>query len=959
MPRENKVRQRGKKKSKQQVDGEHEHEQQQPEQQPDWILSQQEHEQRQQQQQGQEGQGQPAHDDFDASTPFGLVAPEIKTYFKTAHADLVAAGRNNRSSAYTDIEEEEGGDSEQHQLLLNAALQELSGHELALATDPDTSIVLEYIIDRINPTQLRVLADRLSGSLFILATHRFGSHVVEAILASLQRILAFRASSLKIASSAPSSSSSSGDVGTLRTASQLILDYASELKESQQDAVSTLLHHQFGTHILRTLFSILSGRSLDSDSSGQTRSKRSAAFRQKEGVSASDKKGKSKASGFTDGSAEHDSVVLPVPAEFPALLQGLLSDLTATLGINEVRALSHNVIAAPTLGLALALELPPADEDLPVGRLADLLLDNIPSTCATFLASQSENKKKKKSKKGQAGSDALVLPPTPERSDHMESALRDPIASHLIQRVLELLAERVRAAEPGSLKESVALATGRLFWRTYFLGRTVNLALHPTANYIVQSCVTLLGSQGQDVDAEEDDLRSAIAELQSSGKKLIKASMAPLPTPKKGKSGGKGSASQHVKTENRTGVLNAVLVRAGHLGSQGYEADAVRAILTSFGFGEDADGDAKQDEEEDGIKEKKKKKKSKKGKGEDGQEGIVEGDDQEGKKQTSEKDDAERKAALIVPCIISMRSRKAYERILKQSLSGAGKADKDAEEGGEEKDDQEQEQEDEKEEEGDDPSLALGLQASPASLYGSVILQSMLKTEASASETVYHSLLHPLNGLELLRSLAQSAAGMHVLVTALGSATATFKNRTALFRAVLPILVDITVGENGKWGSRVADACWDWADPFFKDKIAAEALRRERNLLSSTFGKFFLRRVNVGLYRRDPRKWKEELTRTVERKGWLPGLAEEWENQRKEARLALEAGAATITEDAEVPSASNGQANGNGAEKTTTEKKRKEKPGEEAEDGEGKTKKKRKRDASTLELDSILSMIPG
>ncbi|CAD6884791.1 unnamed protein product [Tilletia caries] len=861
------------------------HEQQ--EQQPDWVVSQHEHEHEQQQQQQQGEQGERA-DDFDDSTPFGIVDPEIKNYFKTAHADLVAAANSTPDH-----------EQDQHALLLSAALQELNGHELALATDPDTSLVLEYLIHSINNTQLRVLADRLTGSLFPLATHRFGSHVLEAILAALQRSLASNASSIQIAAA------TGADVGTLRSAKQLIIDFTAELKQAQKDAVSTLLHHQFGTHILRTLLSILSGHSLDSDAN--TRSKRSTAFRQKQDVSASDRKRKSTAN--PDGTQHDDASSLPVPDEFTPLLHALLADLTEALNINEVRALSHNVVAAPTLGLALALERPPQDGDLPVGRLADLILDNIPSTCADFVSSKGDNKKKKKKRDED-------LPRVPERSDHMESSLRDSIASHLIQRALELLAQRALTSPRGSTTQRAAIAAGRLFWRTYFAGRTVNLASHPTANYIVQSGVALLGSSlgpHSDDDGEEDELRSAIAELHSSGKKLVKASMAPLPAPGKrtsGKGAGGGGPS-HVKTDNRTGVLHEVLLRAGHLGKPGgYEAEAIRAVLASFGF---------------------------------------------------EKNAAERKIALVVPCIISMRSRKAYERILssRQSRShtssggAAPDADADAEGDGDG---------DEGDGNGDGKSLACGLRDSPAHLSGSVILQAILRMEPPASEAIYKSLLHTLNGPSLLRLLSSSAPGMHVLLTALGSSTASFQHRTALFRALLPLLVEITVGEGGKWGSRVADGCWDWADPFFKEKIAAEALRRERTLLSSHFGNFFLKRVHVGLYRREPRSWKDDFVRGLGRKAWIAGLAEEWEGLV--VLKEREAAAAAAAPDAEVnPVATNGsEANGtSGSEKVVSKekkkkKKRKEKADDEEAGGQEQEKKKRKR-SSASDLDKILSMI--
>ncbi|KDN47717.1 hypothetical protein K437DRAFT_267764 [Tilletiaria anomala UBC 951] len=101
--------------------------------------------------------------DADDVAPFGYVDADVKAYFKDVHAKLKeaewAAPQKNRSS---ELGEDIDGENE-HSLLLNAAIREMDGKELRLATDPDTSIALEYIIEHMKEKQMRILVDRMTG----------------------------------------------------------------------------------------------------------------------------------------------------------------------------------------------------------------------------------------------------------------------------------------------------------------------------------------------------------------------------------------------------------------------------------------------------------------------------------------------------------------------------------------------------------------------------------------------------------------------------------------------------------------------------------------------------------------------------------------------------------------------------------------------------------------------------
>ena len=106
---------------------------------------------------------------------------------------------------------------------------------------------------------------------------------------------------------------------------------------------------------------------------------------------------------------------------------------------------------------------------------------------------------------------------------------------------------------------------------------------------------------------------------------------------------------------------------------------------------------------------------------------------------------------------------------------------------------------------------------------------------------------------EPLGTWCRSSTAVHVVLAALTSRTASFAQRRMLVRALLPKLLDLC---DDAWGSRVADALWLSADGFTKEKIAQSAVQHEKRLLASAYGRFFVRRLRLGLYRKDVDEWK-------------------------------------------------------------------------------------------------------
>lgn len=129
----------------------------------------------------------------DAQPLFPEPDPDLKAYWreideKIQELERLGAGSTHRSDPREGDEGEEEED-ERH-LLLRSALEELSGHELSLAADPETSIILERLIHSMDDFAKRVLADRFIGHFVALSSHRHASHVVQTLLVLSAPVLA-------------------------------------------------------------------------------------------------------------------------------------------------------------------------------------------------------------------------------------------------------------------------------------------------------------------------------------------------------------------------------------------------------------------------------------------------------------------------------------------------------------------------------------------------------------------------------------------------------------------------------------------------------------------------------------------------------------------------------------------------------------------------------------------------
>ncbi|KAH8105489.1 ARM repeat-containing protein [Cristinia sonorae] len=376
----------------------------------------------------------PANCEEDREAPFGYVDAEVKAYFRTVDVQI----REWQEEQAVPEAEDDSDPNEDRRLFFVAALNEMSGKEKQLATDPDCSGILERMAYSMDDFARRVFIDRLSGSYEQLLKHRFASHVCQTLLTVAGDTITRECRGIL------PSAHDSEDSDDLRTLTQLVLDICEEITPT----FSSLVLDPFASHVVRALLSLLIpelANHTNANGPSTIRSKKSAAYKAKQGPLKSV---------FT--SLDRDTNVTgPVarPDGFSAAARRFVMDLRDKLDGNEVRALAANQVASPVLQLLLEVEARQQMSDEP-GSLMDSVLTGM----ITTLHEDDEAK--------------------PEASDYVGTLLRDPTSSHL----LETLVSR----SPGKVFN--------VLWATYFQGKLPRLAVHPVANFVVAKAIMRLSA---------------------------------------------------------------------------------------------------------------------------------------------------------------------------------------------------------------------------------------------------------------------------------------------------------------------------------------------------------------------------------------------------------------------------------------------------------------------------------
>ncbi|THH33801.1 hypothetical protein EUX98_g467 [Antrodiella citrinella] len=134
---------------------------------------------------------------------------------------------------------------------------------------------------------------------------------------------------------------------------------------------------------------------------------------------------------------------------------------------------------------------------------------------------------------------------------------------------------------------------------------------------------------------------------------------------------------------------------------------------------------------------------------------------------------------------------------------------------------------------------------------GALLLQSLLSLPAPHNQVVVDSVLS--HSIDELLVMSQHVTSSRVYDALLDFPTVPLKAKRQL---VLKFMGHFHTLVDDRIGSRVGDRCWASADPYLKEKIARSLIVHEQDLAASFYGKFFARRLNLQLLRKDTEKWK-------------------------------------------------------------------------------------------------------
>lgn len=350
--------------------------------------------------------------------PFGFCDPDVKAYFRTVDKQLKEwqeLGMENKNEEIDDPNLE-------RRMFFAAALTEMQGKELQLATDPDTAVILERMIHSMDDLARRIFTSTLTGSIIGVAKHRFGSHVLETL---------FEAASLTIDREcrnifpAAQSLPQFADQATMG-------DLISQICREVTDSAPSLLNEPFGSHVLQRLVILLVPSLSHLQSKQDLRSKRSAGYRAKVGPMKSI---------FDEEPAEDKR---HVPLEYESMALGILKRIRDKMSANEVRALAADKVGCPSLRILISLESASNLSNQSNSLMDSVLMGMIDSY--------------------ETSNDATIA-----ESDYIGTLLRDATASHLFQTVIQLAPEPIFG----------------LLWSIYFVGKLNRLAVHPVANFVV------------------------------------------------------------------------------------------------------------------------------------------------------------------------------------------------------------------------------------------------------------------------------------------------------------------------------------------------------------------------------------------------------------------------------------------------------------------------------------------
>ncbi|KAI8058172.1 armadillo-type protein [Syncephalis plumigaleata] len=334
---------------------------------------------------------------------FGLISEALQEYLNGVH-DV--------------IDSEQLQSDEERQVFLQNVYNEVAGHELKLLGDPNCSVTLEKLFIMSNASQILALLHIIQERLIDVVSHRFASHGCQTLLKQAALMVDKELRQDESMMDSPSD----------------MMTCLLEIQQQLTPHVVPLMMDVFGSHIIRSLLFIFTGKPMEDEATTQTsnkggiRSKRSAQFSTHH---------------IKEGTKHTSMDILKVPHQFIDANNKLVMQIINGLNVAKLRDLSFDAMANPVFQLLLELE-----------KSKHIQLDSS-SFLDRFLLGLDQD----------------------EQSEHYRDSIRylsalarDRVGSHLLERF-------------------IASASPQVFTRLFngiFRGKLRELCQDPVANFVVQ-----------------------------------------------------------------------------------------------------------------------------------------------------------------------------------------------------------------------------------------------------------------------------------------------------------------------------------------------------------------------------------------------------------------------------------------------------------------------------------------
>ncbi|EIW72780.1 hypothetical protein TREMEDRAFT_67052 [Tremella mesenterica DSM 1558] len=369
--------------------------------------------------------------DINPDYPFGQLDPDLKAYFRTVE-DQIKDWEGISSS---------GEEREDRQTFLSSVLTELRDHELVVATDPETSIVLERLLPSLGDWGRRVIGDAFGEQWTVLLRHRFGSHVVQTWLTLAGDTL--DRESKNMFPPQHHAQAEHPELGILPTMSTLLSSLLSEIIPN----LSTLISDTHSSPPIRLLFLLLSpDRPLPSleERDEKIRSKRSGKFRKNQGVKGMSIFGEELGEEKGKGKSVNTRFL---PTELVGARKRSRKTLMESVKEGEWKILGVHPVGSIVVQMMLEFENEEDEAEKP-GSLFDILTE---------------------------GMITQILDP----QAFMTSLQTSPTGTRLYEALL--------LYSPWPIFQAI--------WKTYFVGNIGKLSIHPFANFVVSKGISRLGAE--------------------------------------------------------------------------------------------------------------------------------------------------------------------------------------------------------------------------------------------------------------------------------------------------------------------------------------------------------------------------------------------------------------------------------------------------------------------------------